>query len=146
MENFKTINFKKNQLICVKGEENLDLYFINSGKVMAFGNQGTKVTPFAVINEKEFLGEFSYLDEEPRSSHLICIEPTELVVIPAQNIHDFFPDWLLTLAHSITGKIRHLNHVIERKGIRKKNVETVKPLSIDEQRDYYAILQKAGVS
>lgn len=146
MGNYEVLDFKKDQLICQKGEENMDLYFIKKGKVMAFGNQGTKVTPFAIIEENEFLGEFSYLDNEPRSSHLICLEETKLLVLPSKNIHENFPDWLLTLAQSITSKIRHLNDLVEKKGIRKKNVETVKPLTMDEQRHYYSILQEKGIS
>ena len=116
------LKFNKDDIICKAGDENYDLYIIEKGKLLIFGNDGTKITPFATLEKGEFLGEISFFDHEPRSAHVVCLENTELRVIPEQKMKDYFPEWLITLAKTMTGKIRHLNDIVAKRGIRKKNV------------------------
>ena len=53
-----------------------------------------------------------------------------------------FPEWLITIAQNITSKLRRTGDLIRQKGIRKQNVESIKPLSIEEQRHYYQLVEK----
>lgn len=136
-----TLNLKKGELVCAAGEEKCDLYIIHSGKLLIFGNDKTKITPFAFLGAGEYLGELSFFDKMPRSAHVICVEDTTLIKIPVEELNQQFPSWLITIAQSITSKLREADDLIRKKGIRKKNVDTIAPLNIDEQREYYSSLQ-----
>jgi len=137
-----TKSLKKGEMICVAGEQNSDLYIIHAGKLMVFVTDGTKVTPLAYLGEGEYLGELSFFDHEPRSAHVMCVEDSTLVQIPVSEINKQFPPWLVTIANSITHKLRKSSDLIRQKGIRRKNVESIKPLSIEEQREAYQSLQE----
>jgi CRP/FNR family cyclic AMP-dependent transcriptional regulator len=136
-----TKQVKSGEMICVAGEQNSDLFIIHSGKLLVFVTDGTKVTPLAYLNAGEYMGELSFFDHEPRSAHVVCVEDATLVQIPVSEINKQFPPWLVTIAHSITRKLRDASDLIRQKGIRKQNVETMKPLSIEEQRNFYKSLQ-----
>ncbi len=136
-----TRNYKKGDIVCVKGEEENDLYLIHSGKLLVFLSKGTQITPLAYLNAGEYFGELSFFDGEKRSAHVACIEPSTLIQIPILELERQCPSWLVTVATSITDRIRRLDQLIGDKGIRKKKVETISPLSIDEQRLFYQALQ-----
>ena len=136
-----TRNMNPGDLICAAGEKNSDLFIIHSGKLLVFVTDGTKVTPLAYLGDGEYLGELSFFDQQPRSAHVMCVEESTLIQIPVSELNKQFPPWLVTIAHSITNKLRTSSDLIRQKGIRKKNVESMKPLSIEEQRDAYQSLQ-----
>lgn len=136
-----TRQMMKGDIVCAAGEHDSSLYIIHSGRLLVFVTDGTKVTPLAYLGEGEYIGELSFFDGEPRSAHVICVEDSTLIEIPVSEIQKQFPDWLVTMAKSITQKLRNSSELIRQKGIRKQNVETIKPLSIEEQRDYYRFLQ-----
>lgn len=136
-----TLNLAKGELICAAGEESYDLYIIHSGKLLVYVNDGTKVTPLAYLNAGEYLGELSFFDHKPRSAHVVTLEEATLIKIPVDQLKTQFPEWLITIAQSITTKLRRTGDVIRQKGIRKQNVDTIKPLSIDEQRHYFQLVQ-----
>lgn len=137
-----TRQMTKGDMVCAAGEHDSSLYIIHSGKLLVFVTDGTKVTPLAYLGDGEYLGELSFFDGQPRSAHVVCIEDTTLIEIPITEKAKQFPPWLITMAQSITHKLRASSELIRQKGIRKKNVETIKPLSIEEQREYYGHLQK----
>ncbi len=137
-----TINLEAGELVCCAGQEDYDLYIIHSGKLLIYVNDGTKVTPLAYLGAGEYLGELSFFDRKSRSAHVATLEPTTLIQIPVDQLNKQFPDWLITIAQNITQKLRRTGDVIRQKGIRKQNVETIKPLSIDEQRHYYQLVEK----
>jgi CRP-like cAMP-binding protein len=137
-----TLNVEKDQMLCAAGDTENDLFIIHSGKIMVFVNDGTKVTPIAYLGPGEYLGELSFFDNQPRSAHAIAIEASSLIRIPVSEIDRQFPRWLITIAQSITGKIRGADELIRKKGIRRQNVESIKPLTIDEQRHFYKILSE----
>ena len=136
-----TKTVKPGEIICVAGEQNSDLFIIHSGKLLVFVTDGTKVTPLAYLNSGEYLGELSFFDGQPRSAHVMSVEESTLIQIPVSEIDKQFPKWLQTIAHSITKKLRYSSDLIRQKGIRRQNVESIKPLSIDEQRKTYQSLQ-----
>lgn len=133
------INLAKGEMVCAAGEMDNDLYIIHSGKLMVYVLKGSQVIPVAYLSEGEYLGELSFFDGEPRSANVVCIADSTLIKIPVQEINKQFPKWLLTLAQGFTRQIRELDELVRGKGIRKKNVETIKPLSIEEQREFYQI-------
>jgi CRP/FNR family cyclic AMP-dependent transcriptional regulator len=137
-----SVNLEAGEVLCTAGERESDLYIIHSGKLLVFVVKGTQVTPLAFLGPGEYMGELSFFDQEARSANVIAVESSSLVKIPVDEIERQFPDWLVTIAQSITKKLRHTGEVIRSKGIRKKNVETMKPLSMEEQREYFLQTKK----
>ena len=138
----ETIHFKKNDIIFSEGENDHNLYLISSGKVMAFLTHRTEITPVAYFKRGDFIGELAFFDKSPRSASLVCLEETVLKKYNYQKSKNQFPSWSITLAESITKKIRHFDEIIKGHGIRRKKTESIKPLSIEEQRHYYALLKE----
>lgn len=137
-----TVKAHKDEVICKEGDLSKDLYKIVSGTLMICTRKDSMVTPVAYLKAGDYFGEFSFFDNQARSADVIAIEPTVLIKIPQADLKKNFPLWLIHTSRSLTKKLRTYNEVIGSHGIRKKNVETVKPLSIDEQRHYYQILSK----
>lgn len=136
-----TITLQKDELICIAGDQEVDLYRVRSGKLMVFVNDGTKITPLSYLGKDEYLGELSFFDKEPRSAHVVALEKTELIKIPVTELEEQAPRWLITMATHVAKKIRKADELIRKKGIRRQNVESIKPLSIDEQRHFFQLIK-----
>ena len=142
MENTLKLSLKANDMICAAGEEDHDLYILESGRLLVFVNEKTKITPVSTIEAGNYFGEFSFFDKKPRSAHVVCTEDSTLIKIPLSEVEKKIPGWIITLSQYLTGKARRANELIAKKGIRKKKVKTVPALSIEEQRKYYKILEE----
>lgn len=136
-----TLQAPEGQIICAAGEKSSDLFIVHSGKLMVFVTEGTKVTPLAYIEGGEYLGELSFFDNQYRSAHVISVKDSTLIQIPVSEIDKQFPPWLVTIAKSITKKLRKSSELIRQKGIRRQNVDSIKPLTIEKQREVYSALQ-----
>ncbi|MBT3584460.1 MAG: cyclic nucleotide-binding domain-containing protein [Halobacteriovoraceae bacterium] len=136
-----TLSMKKDELVCTAGDSECDLYIIHSGKLLVFVNEKSKITPLAFLGPGEYLGELSFFDGQSRSAHVVCVEDASLIKVPVTELNKQFPDWLITLAKSITTKLRKTGELIRVKGIRKQNVESMKALSIEEQTHYFQIIK-----
>lgn len=136
-----SVTLKKDQLVCVAGDREVDLYKVKSGSLMVFVNEGSKITPIAYLKSGEYLGELSFFDHQPRSAHVIALEKTELIKLPIEELNKHAPRWLITIAKSIAGKIRHADEVMRQKGIRRQNVATIKPLSQEEQHHFFKLIE-----
>lgn len=132
---------KKDQIMCATGEKFDGLYLIHSGKLMVFVTSGTQVTPLAFLGDGEYFGEMSFFDHSPRSANVIALEDTSVVKLTIDDTKNNFPKWLHQITSSMVTKLRESSEIIRTKGIRKKNVETIKPLTIDQQRHFYSCLQ-----
>ena len=136
------IGFKKGDMIFSAGEEDDGLYLLDSGRLMVFVNEKDKITPLSIIGPGEYLGEFSFFDQGPKSAHVVCLEDSVVFKISLSAFRDQIPDWILTLGRHQAEKVRRANDLIAKKGIRRKKAQTVQALSISEQRKYYQILQE----
>lgn len=142
MENNLFLKVEKDELICKEGDLTRDVYKIVSGELMICSRNNRMVTPLAYLHDGEYFGEFSFFDGQLRSADVIANCETTLIKIPQAELKKQFPRWLLLTSKSMTKKLRLMDDVIRTKGIKKKNVDNVKPLSIDEQRYYYDIITK----
>ncbi len=138
----ETVKIKKETVLCREGDKESDLYFVTQGKLLICSRSGHMVTPLAHISKGEYFGEMSFFDCLPRSADVIALEDTQLVKIPGISLKDQVPTWLLVMAKQMTNKLRTMDHVIRDKGIKRKNVTSMKPLSIEEQRHYYKLITK----
>lgn len=137
-----TQNFNKDQVVFLGGSPENELFYIHSGKIMICVLKGSQITPLSYLSAGEFLGELSFFDGEPRSATVIAVEESSLIAIPVSEKTKQFPEWLLKLAQSLTKKIRYNDELIRKHGIRKRQVETIKPLSIEEQTHYYQVIKR----
>ncbi len=136
------LTYEKNSLVCRKDDDDNDLFYIESGQLLVFGLEGTKVTPLAYIGAGEFVGELSFFDKTTRSAFVIAKEKSELIKIEAKSKSEYMPEWLTKLAQNLSKQIRTLDARIVKKGIRKAMADTIKPLTIDEQREILQIINQ----
>lgn len=133
----------KETLICKEGDLTRDLYKIVTGQLMICSRNNHMVTPIAYLEDGSYFGEFSFFDGQKRSADVIATKDTTLVKIPLAQLKKQFPRWLLLTSKNMTRKLRLMDDVIRTKGIKKTKLDTIKPLSIDEQRHYYNIITGA---
>lgn len=129
----ESLTLKKDEILFLAEEVDSDLYIIQKGKVMVFVQKGSEIIPVAYLGSGEYIGELSFFDDEPRSASIVCMEDTIFKKISADVMKEQFPNWLKTIGQQLTGKIRVGDELIRSKGIRKKNLESIKPLTISEQ-------------
>lgn len=140
MEATEKLNLNKDQILFLAEEKDASLYIIESGKVMIFVQKGSEIIPVAYLGKGEFIGELSFFDSKKRSAGVICLEDTTFKKIPFEVMNEQFPDWLKIIGQQLTRKIRLGDELIRSKGIRKTNVESIKPLSISEQTRWFKLV------
>lgn len=136
----RPITKKKDEILFLADEKKNDLYIIQKGKVMVFVQKGTEVIPVAYLDKGEYIGELSFFDDGPRSAGILCVEDSEFLKISSEEMNEYFPSWLKVIGKSLTRKIREGDELIRSKGIRKKNVESIKPLPIGEQTRVFKLV------
>lgn len=132
-EGTSLIKLKKDEILFLAEEQAIDLYVIQEGKVMVFVQKGSQIIPVAYLGEGEYIGELSFFDAAARSAGILCLEDSKFLKIPTEEMNKHCPGWLRIIGQQLTRKIREGDELIRSKGIRKKNVEGIKPLSIEEQ-------------
>ncbi|MCK5071792.1 MAG: cyclic nucleotide-binding domain-containing protein [Bacteriovoracaceae bacterium] len=136
------LKLKSNEVLCLAGDNEYDLYYVLSGKLMVCVTKKTQVIPVAYLDKGQYIGEISFFDHRPRSATVIATEDTEVVKIPPAELKKQVPKWLVSTAIQMITKLRETDDVIQENGIRKKNVESIRPLSIDDQRMYYSAIEE----
>jgi len=137
----RPITKKKDEILFLADEKKNDLYIVRKGKVMVFVQKGSEIIPVAYLDTGEYIGELSFFDDGPRSAGILCVEDSEFMKISSDEMNEYFPSWLKVLGKSLTRKIREGDELIRSKGIRKKNVESIKPLDISEQTRVFKIVE-----
>lgn len=141
MEGSQVINLSKDDILFMAEDKGNDVYIIKKGKVMVFVQKGSEIIPVAYLGKGEYIGELSFFDDELRSASILCMENTEFSKISTEELNKHFPGWLKTIGLQITHKIRESDELIRSKGIRKKNLESIKPLAIEEQTRCFKLVE-----
>lgn len=136
------LKLKKDEILFLADDNENDLYVIQKGRVMVFVQKGSQIIPVAYLDAGEYIGELSFFDEGVRSASIICMEDSEFIKISTEEMHKHCPPWMKTLGQQLTGKIRQGDELIRSKGIRKKNVEGIKPLSMEEQTHCFKLVDQ----
>ncbi|NOT77873.1 MAG: cyclic nucleotide-binding domain-containing protein [Bacteriovoracaceae bacterium] len=140
------INHKNNEFLFLANDMENDLYIIEKGKVMVFVQKGSEIIPVAYLGVGEYIGELSFFDEGKRSASIVCLEDSLFLKIPSEEMKKHCPGWVRHLGQQLTKKIRSGDELIRSKGIRKKNVEGIKPLSMEEQSHYFKLVESVKQS
>ncbi|MDA8792631.1 cyclic nucleotide-binding domain-containing protein [Bacteriovoracaceae bacterium] len=141
MSEIKTIQLPKHTLVCKQGNSSKHLYLIVTGEVLICIMKNSAVTPISYLGPGEFIGEFSFLDNQDRSANVITTRESQLIKINQTIIKKKFPSWLFIIAKRLSANLRNLDNVINLKGLKKKSDSSLVPLTIDEQRFFYQLIQ-----
>lgn len=134
------LEFGPFEVIAREGDPSTDLYFLKTGKLLICTTQGTEVKAIARIDAGVFIGELSFFDGSHRASHIVTLEKSTLVQIPKHEIAGHLPFWFLEVGKNLTKKIRRLDEIITTSNLRKIGSEDQKHLTIEEQRQLYAVI------
>ena len=137
-----SLSFKKNQVVFLANSKESDLFFIQSGKLMICVMKGSEIIPLAYLGQGEFLGELSFFDHKPRSATVIALEESILLSVSTHQGEKQIPSGILTMARSLTKKVRYNDELIRKHGLRKRHIESIAPLSIEEQTHFYQVIKK----
>lgn len=136
------LRFETNEIICRQGDPSSDLFYLKEGRLLICTVQGTQVKTLARIEPGEFIGELSFFDGKPRATHIVAIEPSVVLQIPKEDLMNHLPFWFIEVGKNLTKKIRHLDDIVHQSNFKKIGTEDQKPLSIEEQREILAALNK----
>jgi CRP/FNR family cyclic AMP-dependent transcriptional regulator len=108
--------YPRHSLMVRANEKSNTLYVLLSGKakVSIDDGHGREVT-LGIIGPSEFFGEFSFIDEKPRSANVQALEPCEVLCIPkpafmaclAQNF-----DAMMVMLRDVVGRLREADRKI----------------------------------
>ena len=130
------------EIVFREGDPSADLLYLESGRILICTLNGTEVKALAYISAGEFIGELSFFDSKPRSTHIITTEKSKIIQIPKHELSGKLPFWFLEVGKALTQKIRKLDHVVQETKIRKSGTQMFTNLTIEEQRTYYELLTK----
>lgn len=74
--------YPRNSVILFEDDPGDSLYVVSTGqvKVVLIGEDGREVI-LSVLNDGDFFGEMSLIDDEPRSAHVIAMKDSRLLVL-----------------------------------------------------------------
>ena len=143
--NQDVLQLRKDDVLCLEGDPGTDLYLIQSGTLLICISKGTEILPLARLGAGEFVGELSYFDNRPRSTHVICLETAVVVKIPLSAIPEFFPPWLLRIAKTMTARLRDADALVQEQGLKRikaKDDTSTITLDMEEQSRYSKIIKE----
>ena len=101
--------FEEREVIVRRDAPGDALYIVMSGKVKVCypGDEGETI--IALFSKGDFFGDLSVLDGEGRSADVVAIEPTEVLVLAAEDVHasiNAFPAIAIALLRELAGRLR----------------------------------------
>jgi uncharacterized membrane protein len=114
------------------------MYIVQQGRVEIFlVNADNERIVLGHVEEGDLFGEFSLLDNEPRSASALATENTDLVLVDQNDLHSLIrahPAAALDMMAILTKRIREANYRVQERGIRNINEEIEeKGLSLGER-------------
>ncbi len=102
------------EVICREGSTGREAYLIHSGRVRVTRRNGTEDTILAELGPNELVGEFSIIDQEPRSATVTAIVETKVAIINAGRLALIFersPEVAATIVRLLVHKLREANRI-----------------------------------
>lgn len=102
----------RDELIVTQGDEDTNMFIIQSGAVEVRRHVGDKVIVLGRLERGDFFGEMSLLESQPRTADVVAVEPTVLVEMGAGALlfrirRD--PTLAIEMLQKLSGRIRDLN-------------------------------------
>ncbi len=126
--------YDKGDAIVEEGSSDRDLYFLLEGraKVINLSASGREVG-LTFLENGDYFGEFSVIDQKPRSASVECIEPTTVAILPHPNSYE-----LLTGHKKIVQQLL-TDHIAI---IRQQDERLMELTDVDTPRRIYKLLLK----
>lgn len=109
--------YKEGDTIFHRNDPGVALYVIVKGKVKIHNEtQDGADCIIAILSEGEFFGELAVIDGEERSADATTLEPTELLMLTKDDLHDIIqrnPRISLRLLMTLAGRIRRTTEVYQ---------------------------------
>lgn len=110
VEDLRTREYKKDELLFRQGDESREVYIILKGKVRIYKiSPSGSETSIDIFATDDLLGEFAALDNEPRSTAAKAISNVSLLVMSQEHfMHHLqtIPGLAVNLARLMAGKLR----------------------------------------
>lgn len=137
----KPVSFKKGQVIFAEGEASSYLYIVVKGEVRVFKENSGKLMPITIVGPKDFIGELSMFNDEPRSATAIATQDTELMIIKKSDIKKVLrscPEWVTNIMITISDRLRSTVEVLREHRIVddiKTDAEQLGPQELKELKE-----------
>ena len=125
---FHVRNFAKNEVIFQADTPGMGMYIIVEGSVEIVSPNENRKFVLAELNEGDFFGEMSLIDETPRSATATASVPTQAIVIFRTNLKDLMNRkpklgliLLRRLASIIAFRLREANPLLSENRIMEEN-------------------------
>ena len=129
-------NFARRELVCRKEDTSDGLYMLFSGLLQAvdIAEDGREIG-LNLIKPGSFFGELSVIDGQPRSAHVIALQPSVVGVIPQGAAREVF----YKLPGTAEAMMKHLASLV-------RNLSAFRALLAipNAQQRVYALLQQLG--
>ena len=138
------VQFKKGKVLFAEGEPSSFLYIVLSGEVRIFKENKSRLIPISVIKEKDFIGELSMFNDEPRSATAIATEQTEVMIIKKAEIRKVIkecPDWVTNIMVTLSDRLRNTVDVLREHRI-EDDMQEAKPLSDQDMAEFQKSIEE----
>ncbi len=110
-------SFEKGKTIFYEQAQGTSFYLILSGqvKIVMMSNDGREHT-LGVLKEKDFFGEVSMLDGQPRSATAIALSDVKTVTLNRDEFHKILkdnPEMILKIMYVLCKRLRHADKHVE---------------------------------
>ena len=125
--------FKKDSVIFCEGEPSHYLYIIKRGEIaiVKYNDVNKNLMLLTVLEDQDFLGEVSVLDDGVRSASAIALSSTEVIVIKKSDIKKVLRDcpvWLQEVVRTLSYRVRDSISTLSEHSITDDNKDTLKYL------------------
>jgi len=113
-------SFLKGKVLFIQGEDAQNLYIVLKGAVKLFAGEGKNLVPVGVIREKDFFGEQSIFNGNPRTLTAVVAEDSELVLIHKKDINQVLKScsgWVRDIMKLISDRLEDTHHAIYEHGL-----------------------------
>ncbi len=125
------------QLIFSAGDPGGTMFIVQSGRVEIFlQDKADERVILTTIERGDLFGEFSLLDNEPRSASAKALENTELLIVDRNDLQFLIkthPDAALDMMMMLTRRIRESNMRVQERVTRNVNEEIPRPATLGER-------------
>jgi len=110
-------SFKRGEIVFHKGDPGDTLFMITQGQVkIILPSDSGEEALLGVLDEGEFFGELSLIDEQPRSATIVATEPTETLVLRREEFLKFVassPETAIDMLRVLSQRLRETDEFIE---------------------------------
>lgn len=100
---------KSGEVLFTEGEESGSIFFLKTGKLLAYHERGGQIFQLGEIKEQQLVGEMAYLDKSKRSANVKALEDSVVVELHLGDVESFIgeqPFWIGLLLNTLISRLR----------------------------------------